>query len=89
MCLRLFWCTEIYLDSKIMILETCHEYFKSKTGQEDIRENILEPIGSILYNEMYFYVWLICLYHVFLIFIVVVNSVLLIKLLRFVPYKNL
>lgn len=71
-----------------MLWETCQDYFKSKQGHDDIRSNILEPIGSILYNEMYFYVWLICLYHVFLIFIVVVNSVLLVRLLRYVPSKT-
>ena len=67
-----------------MLWETCQDYFKSKSGQLEIRSNLLEPIGLILYNEMYFYLWLICMYHVFLIIIIVVNSVLLIRLLRLV-----
>ena len=52
-----------------MLWDACQDYFRSKDGQREIRENVLEPIGNIMYNEMYFYVWLICLYHVFLIII--------------------
>ena len=66
-----------------MLWDACQDYFRSKDGQREIRENVLEPIGNIMYNEMYFYVWLICLYHVFLIIIVVANLVLLLRLLHF------
>ena len=66
-----------------MLLEACQDYLQSEGGQSEIRHNVLDPIRSILYNEMYFYVWLICLYHVFLIIIVVANLVLLLRLLHY------
>jgi hypothetical protein len=72
-----------------MIWETCQEYFRSKNGQAEIKQNFLEPIGAILYNEMYFYVWLICLYHVFLIIIVVANLILLLRLLQYTSTTSL
>jgi hypothetical protein len=65
-----------------MLLEACQDYLQSEDGQSEIRHNVLDPIRSILYNEMYFYVWLICLYHVFLIIIVVANLFLLLRLLQ-------
>jgi hypothetical protein len=66
-----------------MILELCQDYFLSKGGYSDLKKGILEPIGSIVYNELYFYVWFICLYHVFLLIIVVANLILLLRLLQF------
>ena len=71
-----------------MLWETCQEYFRSKDGQSEIKQNILEPIGAILYNEMYFYVWLICLYHVFLIIIVVANLILLLRILQYISMPS-
>ena len=34
----------------------------------------------ILYNEMYVYVWFICIYHVILVILVLTNLVLLVKI---------
>jgi hypothetical protein len=72
-----------------MLWEACQDYLQSEDGQSEIRQNVLDPIRSIMYNEMYFYVWLICLYHVFLIFIVVANLFLLLRLLQHTTYTSL
>ena len=51
---------------------------------EDIKKYLKQTIGNIvhiIYNEMYIYVWFICFYHVFLIFIVLANLFLLLRLL--------
>lgn len=48
--------------------------------KEDIKrclKDVIKPIVNIVYNELYPYLWFICLYHVFLIFITLVNLILL------------
>jgi hypothetical protein len=52
--------------------EEVKQYIKSLVG----------PLGTMIYNEIYIYMWFICIYNVFLIFLVLVNLVLLLKLLR-------
>ena len=49
---------------------------------ENIQQGIKKGLRSmthILYNEMYIYVWFICIYHVILVIIVLTNLVLLVK----------
>jgi hypothetical protein len=58
-----------------LLVETCSKRY--------LKETIIHPVGNIIYNEIYIYLWMICLYHVFLILIVLVNLYLL---LRFLPY---
>jgi hypothetical protein len=60
------------------------QFFQSEDVKKYIKETIHE-IGIIIYNEMYLYVWFICLYHVFLIFLVLAN---LFILLKFLTEKN-
>lgn len=45
-------------------------------------KDIVNPIGKMIYNEIYIYIWFICLYNVFLIFLVLANLFLLIRLLK-------
>jgi len=69
------------------IRDTCIDFFKN----EDIRKNIKEvltPISNLVYNEIYPYIWFICIYHVILIFIVLVNLYLLIRLFILSPIKG-
>jgi hypothetical protein len=50
---------------------------------QDVKKQIkhaVSPIGNMIYNEFYLYIWLICFYNVFLFIIVVVNLFLLVKL---------
>ena len=61
--------------------DTCISYIKTDEARRHLRESVIMPMGDILYNEMYFYVWFICLYHVFLILIILANLFLLLKLL--------
>ena len=51
--------------------------------KEDIKRCVKEfvkPIVTIIYNEIYPYLWFICLYNVFLIFITLANLILLVRL---------
>lgn len=56
---------------------------------EDIKRDIqelLRPLMTIFYNEIYLYVWFICIIIVFLTFIILAN---LFLLLRIVSKTNL
>ena len=69
------------------IRETCIDFFKNEDIKRDVKD-IIRPIGTILYNEIYIYLWLICIYHIFFIFIVLANLFLLFKLLNKVNVTN-
>ena len=43
-------------------------------------KKLVKPIVLNIYNEIYTYIWFICLYNVFLIFITLANLILLYKL---------
>ena len=52
--------------------------------KEDIKrcmKDVVKPIVNIVYNEIYPYLWFICLYHVLLIFITLVNLILLTRII--------
>jgi hypothetical protein len=61
--------------------DTCVKYMKTDEAKRNLRESIIVPVCDILYNEMYFYVWFICLYHVFLILIILANLLLLFRII--------
>jgi hypothetical protein len=63
------------------IRDTCIDFFKNEDIRKDVRE-MLKPFAQIMYNELYLYIWVICFYNVFLIFIVLINLFLLLKLIR-------
>jgi len=63
------------------IRNTCIDFFQNEDIRKDVKE-MLKPFVQIIYNELYLYIWFICFYNVFLIFIVLVNLFLLMKLLR-------
>lgn len=58
------------------IRDSCIEFMQNEDIRQDVKE-MIKPIVSIVYNEIYVYLWVICLYHVFLIFIILVNLILL------------
>ena len=55
--------------------EIC-EMFQKEDMKRFIKD-ILKNVSTIVYNEMYLYVWFICFYHVFLIFVLLANLVIL------------
>ena len=60
------------------IRDTCIEFFQNEDIRKDVRE-IVKPIVHIIYNEIYVYIWFICIYNVFLIFLVLANLLLLLR----------
>jgi hypothetical protein len=54
--------------------------FLDENIQKSIKKG-LKSMTQIIYNEMYVYVWFICIYHVLLVIIVLTNLVLLAKMM--------
>ena len=63
------------------IRETCLHFFQNEDIKRDVKE-MIRPIVGIIYNELYPYLWFLCIYNVFLIFIVLANLILLLRLLK-------
>jgi hypothetical protein len=63
------------------IRDTCIDFFKNEDTRRDIKD-VMKPLVQFIYNEIYIYLWMICIYHVFFIFIVLVNLFLLLQLIR-------
>ena len=61
------------------IRDTCIEFFKNEDTRKNVKE-MLKPITNIIYNEMYYYIWFICIYTVFVFVILLMNLVLLLRL---------
>ena len=58
--------------------------FLDENIQQSIKKG-LKSMTQILYNEMYVYVWFICIYHILLVIIVLTNLVLLAKMMVRTP----
>ena len=63
------------------IRDTCMDLFKNEDIKRDIKA-VIRPIVSLVYDEMYIYIWFICLYNVFFILIVLAILFLIIQLLQ-------
>jgi hypothetical protein len=59
-----------------IIRDTCIEFFQKEEIKRCVKE-IIRPIVHIIYNEIYPYIWFICMYNVFLIFLTLANLILL------------
>lgn len=66
--------------------EWCFDFFKKEDIKQFIKETI-KPFVNIIYNEIYVYVWFICFYNVFLIFITLANLFILIKMYKLMGVK--
>jgi hypothetical protein len=60
-------------------MDNITELFNNYEVHKYIKE-IIHPIGQTVYNELYVYIWFICIYNVFLFIVVVMNLFLLLKL---------
>lgn len=60
---------------------TCFEFLKNEDIKREFNE-VIRSIVNIVYNELYIYVWFICIYNVFLIFIILANLFLLLRTIK-------
>lgn len=52
--------------------------------QQSIKKGV-RSVANLLYDEIYIYVWFVCIYHVLLVIIVLTNLVLLFKMYSYRP----
>ena len=65
------------MSSSSFIQDSCIEFFKKEDIQRYIKD-CMSPLVGIIYNEIYPYIWFICMYNVFLIFLTLANFILII-----------
>ena len=57
------------------------EFLKNENIKKELSE-VIKPLGTLVYNEIYIYLWSICIFNIFLIFIILANLILLLKLFK-------
>jgi len=62
--------------------DSCISFFQDENIKRDLRE-IAKPILDTIYDELNLYVWIILVYNIFLVFIILANLFLLLRLLRY------
>jgi hypothetical protein len=50
--------------------DTFKTFFQNEDIKTDIKELLMKPIFSMIYNEIYLYLWVIAVYNVFFVFII-------------------
>jgi len=56
--------------------DICLDFFRKEDVQRYAKD-IVRPVVNVIYNQIYPYIWTICLYCVFLFFLTLVNLILL------------
>ena len=52
--------------------DRCVDFLKDKDIRNDMKE-IITPLFDMIYNDTYVYIWLICIYNIFLIILIIIN----------------
>ena len=73
--------SRVSLDRMKNIRDTCIEFFKNEDIKRDVKD-IINPVVSFIYDEIYVYIWFICLYNVFFILIVLAILYLMIQMIH-------
>ena len=58
------------------MMNTGHDFLKKELCE------LLKPVAHLVYNEIYLYVWFICIYSIFLMTVTLANLFVLLKLWR-------
>ena len=67
--------------------DICLDFFRTEDVQRCAKD-IVRPVVNVIYNQIYPYIWTICLYCVFLFFLTLVNLILLARV-YYVLHKTL
>lgn len=59
--------------------DSCIDFFRNDDIKKEIKE-LLKPLVNIIYNEVYVYIWLICIYNILLFFSILTILFLLFRL---------
>ena len=63
------------------ITDSFVEFLQNNEIRKNIKE-IIKPVGNLVYNEVYIYIWIICIYNLFLIVLFLIIIYLLLKILK-------
>ena len=63
----------------INLKQTCIQILKNKDIQKDMQE-VFSCITELVYEEMQNYIWIICIYTIFLIILILANSIVLLRM---------
>lgn len=58
--------------------ETCIDFFNDENIKKDVKE-MMKPIFSMIYNEVYLYIWIIAFYNIFVFCIILIMFFILLK----------
>ena len=65
------------------------DFFKNEDTKKELKK-MINPIVDLIYHEIYIYIWVLCIYHIFFISIILINFVILLKLYnRTISSKNI
>lgn len=64
------------------IRDSCIDFFQDENIKRDLRD-ISKPIINAIYDEFNIYLWIVVIYSIFLIFIILANLFILLRLLRY------
>lgn len=58
--------------------ESCREMLQSEIVKRTAGE-VMRPLSALIYDAIYPYIWMICIYNVFLFVLILANFLLLLK----------
>jgi hypothetical protein len=61
--------------------DTCIDFLKNENTKKDVQE-MMKPIFSMIYNEIYIYIWIIAIYNIFFVIMILAMFFILLKLLN-------
>ena len=61
--------------------DICIDFFKNEDTKKDVKD-MIHPIFTMIYNEIYVYLWLLCFYNLCLFLVILAILVLLIRLIQ-------
>ena len=62
--------------------DTFKQFLENEDIKTDMKEMMMKPIFSMIYNEIYLYLWVIAVYNIFFVFIILAIFFILIKIMN-------
>jgi len=62
--------------------DTFKQFLENEDIKSDIKEMMMKPIFSMIYNEIYLYLWVIAVYNIFFVFIILAIFFILLKIIN-------
>lgn len=62
--------------------DTFKQFLENEDIKTDMKEMMMKPIFSMIYNEIYLYLWVIAVYNIFFVFIILAIFFILLKIMN-------